>query len=263
MELGQKLGEGRLAEVFEFGRNRAIKLFRSGTSVAQVTHEYEIAGIVHQAGLPVAEPYELFQMGERIGIIYERITGLTLLKHIITDLRKLRWAAELSGQLHADLHKVSTCALPSQRNRMSRNILAAPLEENVKAKAMELLVQLPDGDSLCHGDFHVDNVIFTTNGSIIVDWENASSGSPLADFVHSSLILRVASQPEFIRGIDFRSVKFQILRHYMSAYLKANPSDRLAWIRWIVPSAINRLHEGIPGERDSLLRIIHRGISLV
>jgi Ser/Thr protein kinase RdoA (MazF antagonist) len=38
-----------------------------------------------------------------------------------------------------------------------------------RSQALERLNQLPDGDALCHGDYHPDNVLMTRNGPIIID----------------------------------------------------------------------------------------------
>jgi len=43
------------------------------------------------------------------------------------------------------------------------------------------LRELPDGEALCHGDFHPRNVIVDGDELTIIDWVDASSGPPAAD----------------------------------------------------------------------------------
>lgn len=60
------------------------------------------------------------------------------------------------------------------------------------------LRELPDGEALCHGDFHPRNVIVDGDELTIIDWVDASSGPPAADLARSAIIFlgsRSATSP--------------------------------------------------------------------
>jgi aminoglycoside phosphotransferase (APT) family kinase protein len=72
--------------------------------------------------------------------------------------------------------------IPSQRQKLRKKIrhtkaLPGPLQ----SKTLAALETMPDGDRVCHGDFHPDNILLPSQGEIIIDWIDASRGNPLAD----------------------------------------------------------------------------------
>ena len=52
--------------------------------------------------------------------------------------------------------------------RVSITEAAVPPDE-WKSKAHTMLNALPDGDFLCHGDFHPDNVMMTSGDPVLID----------------------------------------------------------------------------------------------
>ncbi len=56
--------------------------------------------------------------------------------------------------------------------RVSITEAAVPPDE-WKSKAHTMLNALPDGDFLCHGDFHPDNVMMTSGDPVLIDWPGA------------------------------------------------------------------------------------------
>ena len=93
-----------------------------------------------------------------------------------------------------------------QIDRWTRQYRAAETE---RVDAMENLIRwlpehIPSGDetTLVHGDFRLDNLIFSpTEARIlaILDWELSTLGHPLADFAYSMMAWRLT--PEQFRGM--------------------------------------------------------------
>jgi aminoglycoside phosphotransferase (APT) family kinase protein len=60
----------------------------------------------------------------------------------------------------------------------------------MRERVLSLLRVLPDGDRLCHLDFHPPNVITDGTKLTVIDWPGACRGDPLVDVAATVVILR-------------------------------------------------------------------------
>src|SRR5215471_10254672 len=65
------------------------------------------------------------------------------------------------------------------------------LDEPQKRVSLTRLANMPEGDRLCHGDFHPINVLGEISRPVVIDWPDACSGDPAADVCRSYLLLRL------------------------------------------------------------------------
>jgi len=103
------------------------------------------------------------------------------------------------------------------------------------------LRDMPDGDRLCHGDFHPMNVLGKTSQPIVIDWPNACRGDPAGDACRSYLILKL--------HVD------EVARPYLDAYCRVTGVPRQNILEWLPYVAAARLAEDVPGEQHRLLEL--------
>lgn len=122
---------------------------------------------------------------------------------------------------------------------------------------MRALQRMPDGDRVCHGDFHPHNVLMTRRGSVVIDWNNSSIGNPLADVALATLILSGVQvlEPQHC------SVLNQFEKAYLARYFQLRPGDRQQLAAWQPIVAVVRLNENIPGLQEWLLAQIRTGLA--
>ncbi len=117
---------------------------------------------------------------------------------------------------------------------------------------LDALTQMPDGEQLCHGDFHPGNVIMTATGPIL-----GSRGNPAADVARSSLLLaHAASLPGIAPARLIELGRSWFDRAYRKEYSKLRSMDLEEISTWRPIVATARLAENIPEERDRLLEIV-------
>src|SRR5262249_47563068 len=135
--------------------------------------------------------------------------------------------------------------LPSQREELARRIQGAlAVSEGIREQALERLDQLPDGDALCHGDYHPDNVLMTRTGPIIIDWGGACSGYPLADVAQTELLLQVGDPPSpWVNQWFLGSARVLVRQAYVRRYLRLRPASRADLAAWRLPITVARLGE--------------------
>src|SRR4051794_30775548 len=67
---------GFTADVYHWGEGRVVKLFHRWYPPRKAEREYRVTRAVHQTGLPVPAVYELVNVDDRCGIVFERVEGL-------------------------------------------------------------------------------------------------------------------------------------------------------------------------------------------
>jgi len=257
----EKIAEGREAEIFAWAEGQVLKLYREGYSAAQPEHESTAMMAAQRAGAPVPASLGTTTLLGRPGLIMQRVDGVDML----TQLGKKPWtifsAGTAMGRAHAALHAATAPdTLPVVKDVFPSLIRESDLIPSDLADfAVRALAQLPDGDRLCHGDFHPANLIVTANGPVVIDWPNASSADPHADVARTLLMIRVATLPDgssaVLRSLDRVGRKI-LLSRYIAAYRRARPLDMALVERWMIPVAAHRLREQVPGERDKVLALL-------
>jgi uncharacterized protein (TIGR02172 family) len=196
MAKGFLIGRGRVADVYSWGEGQAIKLFRNGTTLAQVEQEAAIGRAIYQAGLPVPATGQVIKSDGHYGIVFERVNGPSMLAEMSAEPWKLIQYARVLAELHVAMHDVTVPGLPSQRERLRRRIQgSAAMPSGQKAAALSALDRLPDDNKLTHGDFHPDNIVITPDGPVMIDWATAAQGNPVADVARTSLLLGLGDLP--------------------------------------------------------------------
>jgi len=255
---GPLIGQGRTAEIYAWGDDHVLKLYRAGWPASSAESEARISQAVSAAGLPVPAVGGVIEVDGRHGILFDRVAGPSMLQQFGAKPWTLVRALCAFTDLHLAIHRRAISALPSQRQQLVSLIEgASSLPDGVRDAALKQLDQLPDGDALCHGDYHPDNVLVTRNGPVIIDWSGASGGHPLADVARTALLLQIgepASSP--LNRWLLASARALVRRSYVRRYLRLSPSSAEELAAWHLPIAVARLGEGIVEERGKLLRLI-------
>lgn len=265
----QAIGLGHTAEILTWKKNQVLKLFRDDWSLSAVRWEEKVARAVSETGLPVPGVYGVVEVDGRHGIVYDRVDGPSMLKEFIAKPEELEHFAKLFAELHVKMHSITTRELPSQRRRLERKIRnAKPLPDKRKNAALEALRQLTDGHVLCHGDFHPGNILMSTRGPIIIDWNDATQGNPQADIARTLLLLNpsknmIVDHLTQKLGPQTRFDAEQIqasLNLFAETYLKRYtqiryiPPDDVE--SWRLPVTAARLSEDIKIDENRLLSIV-------
>ncbi len=264
--LGPLLGRGRTAEIYAWGEGQVIKLFLEGWPEEAISHEEEVARLVTALGLAAPKLLGRAQVGRRTGLLYERIEGPSMLQALCrTPWRFVRYAERFAA-LHAAMHRQTQPGLPSYKEGLAQRIRRAPLlTEAQKGIILSYLEALPEGDAVCHGDFHPDNILMAPRGPVVIDWNDAKRGHPAGDVARTILLFRAPLALEGLSGPKrwlLAAAKGAFLRAYLRAYRRLHPLSPRDVERWMLPVAAARLAEGIPGEAGFLLAIIRSRVRL-
>ena len=103
------------------------------------------------------------------------------------------------------------------------------------------LASMPEGERLCHGDFHPLNILGPPGSEILVDWLDAMRGDPAADVCRSFVLIR--------------HVAPEVAAAYVETYAGVSGEGVEKIRRWLPFVAAARLAEGVPDEEEGLMEM--------
>jgi hypothetical protein len=186
--LGEKIGEGAMADVHAWAPGQVVKLLKAGVSWERAHYEARMTRAVFTAGIPAPQVLDEVTIEGRFGIVMSRLDGPTLLEALRGGTMTRGQASAILAGLYKSVHET-----PPPPGTISLQYLiasAAPLmPRHIAFGILPLIERLPPGDGLCHLDLHPSNVIMTAAGPRIIDWAfpvRAPAAADLARF-HTTL----------------------------------------------------------------------------
>jgi len=257
------LAQGREAEVFLEDDGRILKLHRSPDAGERARSEAAAYDALRQAGQRVPQVHGIVTVDGRPGIVMDRVEGFDLLALLQMKPWLVLRVGRLMGELHGALHACAAPdSLPETKDILRSRMEDAPLLSAAhRARALELLDDLPDGDRLCHTDFHIGNLIGTQHDAVAIDWGSASRGDPTGDVAKTLLLHKMASLPEgtpaFFRALTAAGRRVLVGR-YLAGYRRHHRLDPALLERWMFVQVAARLGEHVPDEHTTMVAYLDR-----
>jgi len=239
--VGPLIGSGRVAEVFEYG-DRVVKLYRDPAWRTPAFMEAATLAIVAEHDLPTPRAHAVGQFAGRWGVVMDRAQGEPLARFAQDQPEIVPEAVDEMVSLHLRMHKQPEPRLPSLKARLANRIgRATQLTPAVRDRLLAGLGGLPEGDRLCHGDFHPFNIVGLPGHTVVIDWLDATTGHPAADVCRSFIIM--------MRAVT------ELAENYLDRYATLSGIARQDILAWLPYVAGARLAENIAEEEQALLRL--------
>jgi aminoglycoside phosphotransferase (APT) family kinase protein len=247
--------------VFAWRDGQSIKLFHAGRPLEAIDPERIAAEALAASAVPAPRYRGAANVGDRVGLIFDRVDGPSMLAVLAQQPWRVLTLARELADVHLAIHAQPAPDLQQQHAYLERMLgRASVLSERVRSAARERLAGLPQGDRLCHGDFHPDNLVLTPAGPMVLDWMTATQGEPAADVARTLMLLEQAALPPDA-GRVFSVIMQTLRRAFASAYWRRyaaasglRSADVEAW-RLVVFAA--RLGEG-PPEGEHIRKLLER-----
>jgi aminoglycoside phosphotransferase (APT) family kinase protein len=259
---GRLVGQGREAEIFEWSDGAVLRLMRDASWGERAKQQAEAMRAASSSGAPVPAVRELVQVDGRPGLVMDRVDGPAMMDMLARSPWKLFSMARQLGELHARINAIEAPpTIPDQREYLRGRIAEVGdlIPEPLSAWALEVLDGLPDGDRLCHGDYHVSNVLIAGEGPKVIDWTRVTRGHPTGDFARSLLLTHMGEVPPgtpIVIRLARRPGQGVFNRTYDRAYRRHLEVDDASLEGWKVAQIAARFSEEIEVEYPRLLRFL-------
>jgi hypothetical protein len=245
-------------DLVEIEGARVMRLSPPGTSREMVEDEARFTRLAMENGLEVPFVHGVEERDCRIGLIMDQVIGPNYLEWMLRTPLAWEKLSRFFAYEHHEMHMHQLPELPSLKSRLRESIGKATALEDFKFKALEALELLPEAEAICHGNYDPFNVIVSLDGPKVMDWSRASKGFYLGDVARTCLLLELSSLRSLELGLsDAAANMLEKLRAgYRFEYLKICAKGEEELQEWLLPVAMARLGESVPGEGEHLMRII-------
>jgi uncharacterized protein (TIGR02172 family) len=257
----QKIATGGQAEIYDLMNGKILRLMLKTDDSFLVDYEYQSIQIAKESGLLVPEIFGKVKVGDRPGLVMERIDGPTLTKLFQKKPHLLFKKTKELSEIHYNLNSIKAPEHLLDLKNEIRKHTNKSIYINIECKEFvyNLLNQLPDGDRLCHGDFHPGNILMKNGDPYIIDWCAATKADPIADVAHTYLLFRTVPKIPGSSSIAFNILKLAGLLSsniYLKSYGKKYSIDLNQFSKWLLVRAAQRTYFGFQSEKENLTKFI-------
>jgi thiamine kinase-like enzyme len=239
MYLDTKIGEGAQADVYLYNNN-AIKVFKENYNKAFVFYEAMITSFIENSGLPISKVHEVLNIDNKIAIKMDYIEGKNLNECLLSDINNAQNYIDIIVDLQIDIHSKNLKLPLSLKDKLKEKISGNTIiDNNKRKKLLEILNELPEEYSLCHGDFHGNNIINNCNGYYVIDWIDATNGCASADVCRTYMIYSFYSK--------------ELADMYLETYCTRSKRPQEDILAWLPVVAAARLSENNENEKQLIL----------
>ncbi|MCR6107911.1 aminoglycoside phosphotransferase family protein [Salipaludibacillus agaradhaerens] len=246
MDLGNPIATGNTAKIYYFD-NKIVKVFNDFLPDTESVNEANKHKYAYSSGLPVPEILGVTKINGKQAIIMEYVKGKTLGDLLFKDKEQTEYYLNISIDIQIKIHSINPNpkAIEPMYVKLNRQIETVnKLGRKQKSVLLNKLESFTYENRLCHGDFHLYNLIKTDNQVVVIDWVDSSAGDIRADVYRTYLL--------------YSQVSFVLADMYLRLYCEKSGILRSEVFQWAPVIAGARLSESVSTENSKrLMRIIN------
>jgi uncharacterized protein (TIGR02172 family) len=177
------IGEGANGKVYRIDADTIVKVYKNHDALAEIHNERELARKAFVMGVPTAIPYDVVQVGDLYGSVFELLNAKSFAKLLIADPSQTEALAKESAEILKTIH--ATILKPGELPDKKAKALSwaefcrGYLPADVGEKLVRLVREVPDTLNMLHGDFHIKNIMRQNGENLLIDMDTLSMGHPV------------------------------------------------------------------------------------
>ena len=182
------IDEGAYGIIYRIDSDTIVKVYKDPNSFEEIIKEKENAKKAFILGIPTAISYDIVRVGNLYGSVFEMLDAKTyaVLLREGEDIDKL---VKESVDILKLIHSTESIDndLPSKRDEAIKwaKFCIDYLPKDIGKKLLKMIKDIPEVNTIIHGDFHIKNIMHLKNESLLIDMETISTGHPILELACS------------------------------------------------------------------------------
>ena len=223
------IGQGANGKVYRIDPDTIVKAYYNSDSLPDIKRERELARTALILGIPTAIPYDVVKVGEGYGSVFELLNAKSF-ANLIKENNDVDKVVQMSVDLLKKIH--STEVKPGLMPRMKEvavnwvSFLSDYLPKEASEKFLRLVNEVPETDTMLHGDYHIKNVMLQDGEVLLIDMDTLCVGHPVFEFASIFNAYRGYSEVDHSVCKSFLGIDFEVGKEIWEKTLKYYFNDK-------------------------------------
>ena len=229
------IGEGANGKVYRIDRDNVVKTYKNADALSEIQHEREVAKLALILGVPTAISYDVVRVGDSYGSVFELLNARSFAKILAAEPERMDFCVQEYVQMLKKIHGITVPEgkLPAANRKVLAAIdrLKDKLPDGLGAKLQRMVQEIPDRDTMIHGDFHTKNIVLAGDEVLLIDMDTLSVGHPIFEFVpmYNAYVGYSEYDPEIV--LHFQGYPAETARKFwhdsLAAYLRTEDEEKI------------------------------------
>ena len=188
----KKIGKGRSAEVYDYKNNKVLKLFYSTSNDKDIEYEYLITKSISDITCIAPQVYDVINIKNRVGIVYEKINGETLSNYLSRNFKNVRKIIKEFAQTQKIVNSINSENFLNHTDKLKQKIMSSNLLCDSEKETILKYLKVINNNEICHGDYHPENVFVDQNYNFrVIDWANTFVSNKYIDIARTYYLFKL------------------------------------------------------------------------
>lgn len=182
------IGEGAYGIVYRIDPDTIVKVYKNPDSIDDIIKERERAKRAFVLGIPTAISYDIVKVGDLYGSVFEMLDAKSFAE-LLNSGESINKLVKQSVQILKQIHETESINndLPDKKEEAIgwAKYVEKYLPKEVGKKLLKMVKEIPDRNTIIHGDFHVKNIMHLENENLLIDMETLAVGHPILELACS------------------------------------------------------------------------------
>lgn len=180
------IGEGANGVVYRIDPDTIVKVYKNHDALAEIHNERELARKAFVMGVPTAIPYDVVQVGDLYGSVFELLNAKSFAKLMIENPDRTeeyaRESVEILKTIHTTMLKPGELPDKKAEAQVWAEFCRDYLPAEVGEKLVRLMGEIPETLNMLHGDYHIKNIMQQNGENLLIDMDTLAMGHPIFEF---------------------------------------------------------------------------------
>ena len=264
------IGRGYYGTIYRIDDETIVKVYKGKDSIPMIENEISMAKKAFLGGIPTAIAYDIVQVGEDYGSVFEMLRASTYMewiRHSPEDREQIVDSyARFLRQVNSTVLDGGT--LPSAKRRFLDYLegVKGVLPADQYGRLRQMIAAVPESMNAVHGDCHLKNIMRVNGEPMLIDMDTLAVGNAIFELacIFFGMITFEEDDPgnsERFYGIPYETAEY-IWNRTMRVYFGDRDEDALADIEnramllgWLY--FLYRMQTDFQGEPLSDIRTAH------